>query len=64
MDKKDCFKPVTSQVKFKLLVDLVVQMKIEPRQGDFTQTFYQSTLQTNKKNWSPPHNCRITPKNT
>ena len=63
--KHDCFAPVMSQLEFRLLISLIVQFKLEPRQGDFTQAFCQSTLPTPEAYvCSPlPHNCSITRKN-
>ena len=54
-----------SQLEFRLLIAAATQLNLQPRQGDFTQAFCQSTLpSTEQYVCSPPHNCPITPKKT
>ena len=48
-----------------MLIAVATQLNLQPRQGDFTQAFYHSTLHsTEQYKCSPPHNCPITPKRT
>ena len=54
-----------SQLEFRLPIVAVTQLNLQPRQGDFTQAFCQSTLpSTEQYVCSPPHNYPITPKKT
>ena len=63
--KSECFAPVMSQMELNLMMSLACQLKTEPKQDDFIQAFYQSTLPTHEQYiCKPPLGCPVTPPNT
>ena len=59
-NKSDCFAPVMIQLEFRVMIALVVQMKVKPKQGDFTLEFCQSTLHLGEQYmYISPRKCPI-----
>ena len=60
--KSNCFTPVMSQLDFKLMLDISCHLQIPPKQRDFVQAFYQSSLPSHEKYICKPlFGCKLTP---